>query len=191
MATMKDRKRSKSSTNASGGGKRTRQKTTAAAITTAENRRKAVQLRLSGLTFEEISDVMGLGNRGAAYALVRDALAATQQEIREDADRYVAEDLMRIERMIRAIWTGAIGRPESINPETGAKIAAVPPDLKAIDRVESLLARKSRLLGLDAPVRAELSGPGGAPVEVADATQRLIDRLDSIETARRADKASK
>jgi hypothetical protein len=173
MATKKDQNPDKKTTKASARPKR-RQKTTAAVVATAENRRKALQLRLAGLTFEEISDTMGLGNRGAAYALVRDSLEETRREIREDADRYVAEEVTRIERLIRAIWTKAIG-----NPGTGTD-----PDLKAIDRMEKLMARKAKLLGLDAPVRAELSGPGGAPIEVSDATDRLVDRLVAIRNAR-------
>jgi hypothetical protein len=173
MATEKDGKSKKSSPNASKPKHRARQKATPAILKTTENRRRALQLRVSGLTFDEISDVMGLGNRGAAYKLVNGALEDTRKEIREDAERYVAEDLHRIDRLMRAIWPMALG-----NTQTGTA-----PDLKAIDRVEKLLARKSRMLGLDAPVRAELSGPGGAPIEVSDAKQRLLDRLNQIQRA--------
>lgn len=177
MATGKDAKASKKSTKASSPPKRSRprQKTTAAVVATAENRRKALQLRLAGLTFEEISDAMNLGNRGAAYSLVNGALEETRREIREDADRYVAEEVHRIERLIRAIWSRAVGTPQ--NPD---------PDLKAIDRVEKLMARKARLLGLDAPVRAELSGVGGGAIEISDARQQFLDRLAALDAAETA-----
>ena len=146
-------------------------------VEAAAKRKQALQLRMAGATFDEIAEAMSLTQRGVAYGLVKEALAETQREIRE----YVAEEVTRLDRLIRAIWPLAIGRPAGISA-TGLT-PAVAPDLKAVAQVEKLIGRKSRLLGLDAPIRHELSGPGGAPVEISDAKQRLIDRLASLDEA--------
>ena len=157
-------------------------------VEAAAKRKQALQLRMAGATFDEIAEAMSLTQRGVAYGLVKEALAETQREIREDADRYVAEEVTRLDRLIRAIWPLAIGRPAGIS--TTGLTPAVAPDLKAVAQVEKLIGRKSRLLGLDAPIRHELSGPGGAPVEISDAKQRLIDRLASLDEAEGTDEAA-
>jgi hypothetical protein len=52
-------------------------------------------------------------------------------------------------------------------------------DHAAIDRLVKVEDRRSRLLGLDAPVRAELTGSGGGPIEVA-AKSALDTKLDEL-----------
>ncbi|MFF0409653.1 hypothetical protein ACFYUY_04365 [Kitasatospora sp. NPDC004745] len=50
-------------------------------------------------------------------------------------------------------------------------------DLPAVDRALRILERDSRLLGLDSPVRTELSGPDAGPLEVESATADELARL--------------
>ncbi|MCT9007035.1 hypothetical protein [Streptomyces rhizosphaerihabitans] len=50
-------------------------------------------------------------------------------------------------------------------------------DLAAIDRTLRIMERRARLLGLDMPVRTEMSGPDGGPVQVENVT---VDELDAL-----------
>ncbi|MEU1307775.1 hypothetical protein ABZ419_02600 [Streptomyces cinnamoneus] len=50
-------------------------------------------------------------------------------------------------------------------------------DYQAVDRAVRIIERECRLLGLDQPVRTELSGPDGAPVQVEAGTLEELERL--------------
>ncbi len=128
-------------------------------IETIENRLKAVQLRLRGLSYDEIAKTMGLSNRSVAWKLVTAAIEDTLQETREDVSEYVATQVLQIDRLIRAVFPMATGSP---------------PDLKAVDRMVKLMDRKARLLGLDAGTRALLGTDGQDEVDGRDAVARLL-----------------
>ena len=65
---------------------------------------------------------------------------------------------LRLERLLQEWW------PQAINGNT-----------KGFDRVLALLKRQARLLGLDMPLKTELSGPDGGPVPIS--VDSLIDRI--------------
>lgn len=50
-------------------------------------------------------------------------------------------------------------------------------DYQAVDRAVRIIERSSRLLGLDRPVRTEVSGPDGAAVQVETAGLEELERL--------------
>ncbi|TQF05533.1 hypothetical protein E6W39_29035 [Kitasatospora acidiphila] len=50
-------------------------------------------------------------------------------------------------------------------------------DLLAIDRAVRILERDSRLLGIDAPARTQLSGPGDGPIAVESVTAAELAKL--------------
>ncbi|MFD8597518.1 hypothetical protein ACFV1L_21200 [Kitasatospora sp. NPDC059646] len=50
-------------------------------------------------------------------------------------------------------------------------------ELPAIDRALRIMERRARLRGLDRPLRTEISGPDGGPIEVTDAT---VDELAAL-----------
>ncbi|MGW1055452.1 hypothetical protein [Streptomyces sp. NPDC001155] len=53
-------------------------------------------------------------------------------------------------------------------------------DYHAVDRAVRIIERSSRLLGLDRPVRTELSGPDGAAVQVETAGLEELERLITL-----------
>lgn len=53
-------------------------------------------------------------------------------------------------------------------------------DYQAVDRAVRIIERSSRLLGLDRPVRTELSGPDGRAVQVETAGLDELERLISL-----------
>ena len=94
-----------------------------------ERRRRALELRMKGLTFSEIARQVGCASRSGAYEAVRAAL---------DLDAGVANDefrklhLARLEALLQAVWdTAARGK------------------LGAIDRALKVLDREAKLSGLD------------------------------------------
>lgn len=105
----------------------------------AERRRKAVEMRKAGCSYDEIARALGFSNSGNAYHTVHKALKATY---REPAEELRTLELERVDRLMRAIWPRAIKG-----------------DVDAIDRVLKVMARRARLLGLDrnpAPVPPEV-----------------------------------
>jgi hypothetical protein len=52
-------------------------------------------------------------------------------------------------------------------------------DLEAIDRLVKLDVRRARLLGLDAPAKQEIAGPGGGPIPM-EAKSSLESKLDAL-----------
>jgi hypothetical protein len=53
-------------------------------------------------------------------------------------------------------------------------------DYQAVDRAVRIIERSSRLLGLDRPIRTELSGPDGGAVQVETASLNELERLISL-----------
>ena len=60
-------------------------------------------------------------------------------------------------------------------------------DLGALDRVLKILERTAKLLGLDAPVRQEITGSGGEPVQDArpDLSELSLEDLEALRTLAR------
>lgn len=132
-------------------------------------------LRREGATFQQIGDDLGL-SRQRAHQIYRDALAAIPSE---SVALYRAEQAERLDDMLRRAYvvlnaghplvqSGRVvrrgeavlddeGRPV-IDDAAGEELRDAGPVLAAIKVVLQVEERRARLFGLDAPVRAELSG---------------------------------
>jgi predicted transcriptional regulator len=110
-----------------------RSKATPARIAIAERECAALELRKAGKTFDEIARALGYSERGGAAKAVGRALDAT---IRERADELRKLEAERLDALTAALWPRAMDG-----------------DLKSVDRVLSIMERRAKLLGLDAPSR--------------------------------------
>jgi hypothetical protein len=110
----------------------------------AEKRRKALELRKAGATYEQIADQLKLPNKSVSYKLVKAAIKAI---IREPAEEVLRLELERLDAMLLGCWSRA---------KTG--------DSAAIDRALRIMERRAAYLGLDAPKRNEHTGKDGAPL---------------------------
>lgn len=124
---------------------------------TAARDAEACRLRAQNYTYDQIAERLGLSNRGHAYKSVQRAL--------KDIVREPAEELRSLE----------LERLDELASTTQQVIySSEDPDviLKAVDRHLKIQTRRAALLGLDAPAKAEVSGPGGDPISmmVADFT---------------------
>jgi hypothetical protein len=117
----------------------------------AVGQKTALQLRTEGLTFEAIGQKLGI-TRQSAHEAVKRGLEAVAAERRALAGNLLDAELEQVDFVCRSLV------PKVIKGDPKAAMAF----LKAQER-------RAKLLGLDAPTRADttLSGPGGAPVEVS------------------------
>lgn len=117
------------------------QKASARRVKTAEMRRKALDLRIAGATYEQIADGLGV-SAPTAWGHVQAALAESRKTTAETADKVRAMELRRLDAIVVGLW------PRRTDPRTADTI------LRAMDR-------RASLEGLDEAKRLELTGAGG------------------------------
>jgi hypothetical protein len=98
-------------------------------LAVAERRRKALELRKAGASFDSIAQELGFCNRGAAYKTVRAALKAT---LREPATEVRKLELERLDRLFLVVWP-----------------LALKGDTRAIDRCLQIARQRAALEGLN------------------------------------------
>lgn len=129
----------------------------------AERRAQAITLRIAGMDWQSIADRLGYNSRGAACQDVARALEANLAEQSQAADTLREVESLRLDRLQAAAWP-----------------SAVKGDLKAIETVLKVIDRRVKLQGLDMPLRAELSGPDGGPMQLQHANlAKLYDLIDA------------
>ncbi len=126
----------------------------------ARRRAEAIKLRLAGATYQQIADSDlypdGAG-RAFAFMDIKRALEESQREIHEDAALLRTEDLLRLDRIMLAMWQRAIGG-----------------DVKAAEVVLKVIDKRTKLLGTEAPQRIALE----SETEVDRAIRDLEEQLD-------------
>lgn len=112
---------------------------------TVDRQQQALELYLSGMTYDQVAKTVGYHNKGSAQRAVANLLKRVDHSL---ATEYRDRQNARLERSMLAIW------PKVLKG-----------DLQAVDRVIRLSERQSKLLGLDAPQ--------GFLVAVAEAEKRV------------------
>jgi hypothetical protein len=125
---------------------------------TAERRQKAIAMRLAGADWDTIAARLGYASKGAACTDVTRAMEKAAAEALRDADVLRHIELSRLDRLQVGLWTRAAGG-----------------ELDAIGTVLSIIDRRVRLLGLNAPVKVE--GVSLSAIEAA------IAHLEALEEA--------
>jgi hypothetical protein len=115
----------------------------------ARRRTLAAKMRLAGADWQTIADHLGYKSRGAACGDVGRAMAVNLAEQSTAVDELRAVEVMRLDRLQAAAWT-----------------AALDGDTKAIDTCVRIIAARSRLLGLDAPLRIMSIGLAEVDAEI-------------------------
>ncbi|MFD7922531.1 hypothetical protein ACFV3R_25305 [Streptomyces sp. NPDC059740] len=130
---------------------------------TAKRRADAIRLRLAGMDYETIAERLGYASRGAASKDLCRAFDAFRAEEEAAVETWREIEAQRLDRLQAAAWP-----------------AAAKGDLKAIETVLKVIAQRCKLLGLDAPVRTELSGPDGGAIPLGGGTLDELHTLISI-----------
>jgi hypothetical protein len=107
-------------------------------VTAAERRSKALELRKLGLTYKKIGDQRGITEAGA-HKIVTTALQQLNEKSAESAAEVRRLELERLDE-----YQLVVARDFKSDRALGA-----------VDRALRIQARRSKLLGLDAPVRLE------------------------------------
>jgi len=123
------------------GAKQTSPITIAARIKAA----RAMELRMDGLSFPEIAAELKYNSRQAAHDAVMRAIDGVT---REPVERLKTLDLERLDKL----W-----QIQFMHAQAG--------DVQALAACMKIMERRARLLGMDAPVKQEVTGKDGGPVQ--------------------------
>jgi hypothetical protein len=122
---------------------------------------QAVALHLAGKKFDEIAEIVGYSDRGAAYNAT---MRAIKRETVEDIGEIRNVEIARIDAMLDSVWPVAIEDPEWIRQfadakkvvplkdDEGREVVFIVPSyakLEAIAKVIRLMERRARYMGLD------------------------------------------
>lgn len=113
-------------------------------VAAAERRTKALELRKAGLTFAQIGKALGGCSEQRAHKLVTDELRRLNAKRSEVAAEVLRLELERLDALLFSVWTKA---------KAG--------NSRAVAAALAIMARRAKLLGLDAPEKKELTGGGG------------------------------
>lgn len=115
---------------------------------------QALELRCEGKSFVEIAKELGYNSRQAAWDAVMRAL---DEQVTEPAERLRSIELLRLEKISEVIY-----------------LQATAGDGFAIQNYLNVMDRRHRLTGLAAPVKHELTGKDGEPLQAQPAVLNVI-----------------
>lgn len=123
-----------------------------------DKERRVIELRRAGVTYDVIADEVGYSNASGAYHAFTRAMKRTLRESGSEELRELEAD--RLDRLQRFTWP-----------------AAAQGDLRAIETILRIMARRARLLGLDSPIKQEVTTfEGGSDIDRE--VQRLVSLLE-------------
>lgn len=130
-------------------------------VNAVDNEYLALELRKRAASYRRIGQQLGITEEGARQCVLR-ALRRLRETVDESAVEVLALELQRLDDVTMPVL------------EKAAK-----GDLNAVDRLLRIQDRRAKYLGLDAAIRAELSGPGGGPVQI-DLTGLSDEQLAAV-----------
>ena len=140
-------------------------------IDSVEKKRKALELRKAGASYEQIAEMLGYRSKSGAYKAVSLAL---RDLLREPADSVRKLELSRLDDMLMGIW-----------PRVRSG------DVLAIDRALKLAERRAKLLGLDAPVKVAPTDPSGEKEYAGLTDEQRAERIAQLLERARARRAGR
>jgi hypothetical protein len=126
---------------------------------------KAMEMRRSGFTYSKIAALLGFSNPSSA---ARSVQALMRKTVRDDAQHVMIMELDRLEELWAAVYPLAMGfrsiKRKEPDPDNSKKTVEVeelipltPEDqAKAISKCIQIMERRSKFLGLDAPVKSDV-----------------------------------
>lgn len=146
---------------------------------TAARRAKAIEMRLSGQSFETITKELGYNSRAAASQDITRALEASIAEQRASAEVLREQELLRLDLLWQEAWRilkteHYILHQGTVVDKDGKPLIDDGPLLQTMDRMLRIQERRSKFLGLDSASRHEVSIS-----EIDDEIRRLTAELGS------------
>lgn len=141
----------------------------------AERRSRAVTMRLSGLSYQQIAETLGYKTRAAACQDVSRALEASRHEMAIQAELLVTQEVESLAALERVAWA-VLRRPHILvsqgrvmKDDDGDPLQDDAITLQSVQAIRQLRESRRKLLGLDQPARTK--------VEVEDGIDRQIEQL--------------
>lgn len=145
-------------------------------LTSMARQERVLQLRMAGLDFATIAKEVGYGDKSGAHHALTAAMKAAHGRIDKQAEEYRQLLLLRLERLVRAHWMLAMGQPERGQPGQLGYQPAMPPSLKAADRILKTIDREMALVGLT-------RGGAAQPTTPEELAAKIREALGGIEAA--------
>lgn len=105
----------------------------------------ALEMRKFGYSYEQIAEHFETSSAGAR-SLVKSAMA---NAIQEPGQEVIDLEIQRLDQLYRLSFNAAVGG-----------------DLDAVGKCLSIMQRRAKLLGLDAPDKKEITGANGGPIQM-------------------------
>jgi hypothetical protein len=132
-----------------------------------ERKTTAMKLRITGMTYEKIGEQLGV-SAVQAYNYVITEIRRRAKEQNETADDVRNMEVERLDRLLRRLEPALATDTEM-------------PSLDAVETYLKVLARRAKLLGLDAPVKREIDDKRDqkrlTAVEILDKMAALQERI--------------
>lgn len=139
-------------------------------------RTELLKLRRQGVPYDDPRvENLGYSSPATARRDLNRALEAHRQDESLEVANYRQMENERLDALLQAAWPQAT-TPSPVFDKEGEVIHHAL-DMRAVDTVLRLMDRRAKLNGLDMPVKAELSGPNGGPMQVGPVS---IDELNKL-----------
>lgn len=144
-------------------------------------------LRCRGFSYREIAREAKWANgdpvhHATVHVLVVEALEELREENAEAAADLRKFELARLDKLLAELWPKSVKKTGHGNDNAQPE----PIDARRADSILRVMERRHKLLGIDAPIRWEGSGPGGGPLAIAagvmDLAKLTLDELKLMES---------
>lgn len=133
----------------------------------------ALALRIKGWTFPQIGEELGI-DQSTAYRSYRRAMDKVREITVEEAEVARDLELAKLDEIERVL------RERVINPGLN-RFGETEPLAGHANALMNVHERRAKLLGIDAAIKHEHSGPGGAAIPVAVTVKFDLSTLDDAE----------
>lgn len=127
---------------------------------TAERHALALEMRKHGYSYEQIGEHFET-SPDSARALVK---LAMEKAIKEPGEEVITLELQRLDQLYRLAFNSACAG-----------------DSDAIPKCLKVMERRSKLLGIDAPEKKEVTGKNGGPIQLTNFNAKALSQLSEEE----------
>lgn len=121
---------------------------------------KALTARAAGCTYREIGQLLGV-TLSRARKIVIAALENRKKVVDEKAEEVVQIELERLDALTKSLWK-----------DRG--------DFHVADTLVRISERRTRLLGIEAAIKHEISGKDGGPITIEDTRARNLELINQL-----------
>ncbi|MEV5703009.1 hypothetical protein AB0L55_36705 [Streptomyces anthocyanicus] len=142
----------------------------------AVRRTALLKLRREGIRYDD-ERILALGYNSPATARsdLKRALEAHRDEEAAEVSIYRQQENERLDALLEAAWPAAT-TPKAIRNKEG-DVVGEEIDMRAVDTVLRLMDRRAKLNGLDMPVKAEITGANGGPLQMSQASNAELEAI--------------